>query len=278
MLEPTVRNQLFDMLATIAWGDVAKIQQRVDASSPTTPSFPDNVPPTPTFNVNPQVIVMEPPPNAAASASWSSGNQEDTPSSWPNGSQDAAGWGVGETSVDWGGPLDTTGGWGQASMDDWGASEWPDEQKKERKSRRSTSRRSGSLPEFGGEGDDSRNDQAWQAPTNTPRKKEKKDKAKPQDGRSTEDKLAEQMAAAQARMSAGLSQGKDRASDAGKMMSDRFQQGQQKVAQTAANSYAKKASGGLVSEVPPGAVNEGLNFAKNNPKQAGRFAKMFMGR
>jgi hypothetical protein len=158
-------------------------------------------------------------------------------------------------------------------MDDWGGSQWPEEQKKERKSRRSTGRISGGLPESGGDV----SDQAWQMQAPTPRKKERKEKAKPMDdGRSTEEKLAEQMAAAQAKMSAGLSQGRDQASKAQKNMSDRLQQGQQKVAQTAANSYAKKASGGLISEVPPGVTNEALNFAKKNPKEAGRFAKMFM--
>jgi len=272
-----MRNQLFDMLATIAWGDVATVQQRPDAASPTTPTFNDTSPPTPTFN--PQAIVMEAPPTTAPSSSWPSDNHDSPPSSWPTGNQDTAEWGVADTTAaEWGSPMaDSSGGWGQqADMDDWGASQsqWPEE-KTERKSRRSTSRRTGSLPEFGGE-DDEAGDQAWQAQASAPRKKEKKEKAYTADVRSTEDKLAEQMAAAQKKMGAGFSQGKDKASEAQKKMSDRLQQGQEKVAQTAANSYAKKASGGLVSEVPPGVTNQALGFAKKNPKEAGRFAKMFM--
>jgi len=74
-------------------------------------------------------------------------------------------------------------------------------------------------------------------------------------GQSTADKLAAQTAAAQHKMS------------------ERMQKGQEKVAQAAVNNYAKKASGGLVSNVPAPVGKEALNFAKKNPKQATKFMK-----
>jgi len=54
----------------------------------------------------------------------------------------------------------------------------------------------------------------------------------------------------------------------------RSEEMQQKVAQQAMNGYVKQASGGLVTSVPPGVSNATLGYAKQNPKEAMKIAKM----
>merc|ERR1712194_218914 len=48
----------------------------------------------------------------------------------------------------------------------------------------------------------------------------------------------------------------------------RSEEVQQKAAHAAMGSYVNKASGGLVTNVPPGVSNAALGYAKQNPKDA----------
>lgn len=47
-----------------------------------------------------------------------------------------------------------------------------------------------------------------------------------------------------------------------------IEQAQQRAAKEASRAYVKKATGGLVNNVPPGVSNAALGYAKKNPKDA----------